>query len=62
MITIAQVLAGLVAVGIAGSALEKAGIYFKLPRLEATGKTLEAIAADGPKIVANLISVFKGAK
>ena len=61
MITIAQVLAGFVVAGIVGSALEKIGIQFKLPRVEAAGKTLESIAMDGPKFVANIVSSFKGA-
>lgn len=61
MITITQVLAGLVVVGLIGSVLEKAGQQFALPRLEAVGKTMEAAAADGPKIIANLVGIVKGA-
>ena len=60
MITIAQVLAVLVGVGIVGSALEKAGYAFNLPRLTAAGKVMEGIASDGPKVVANIIAAFKG--
>ena len=61
MITIAQVLAGLVVIGILGSAIEKVGMQFELPRVIAVGKVMEGIASDGPKIVANLLSIFKGA-
>ncbi len=61
MITIAQVLAGLVVIGAIGSALEKAGDAFSLPRLTAVGKVLEGIASDGPKVIANTWAAFKGA-
>ncbi len=60
MITLAQVLAGLVIIGLVGSGLEKVGQNLKYPRVEATGKVLEAIAADAPKIIANIWTAFKG--
>lgn len=60
MITVAQVLAGLVAIGIIGSALEKAGESFDLPRLIAVGKIMEGIASDGPKVISNIAAAFKG--
>lgn len=60
MITLAQVLAGLVVVGLVGSALEKAGQSLNLPRLESVGKIMEGIASDAPKIITNIFSAVKG--
>lgn len=62
MITITQLLAGFVVAGIVGSALEKIGLQFKLPRVEAAGKAIESIAADAPKFISNILGVVKGAK
>lgn len=60
MITLAQILAGLVVVGLLGSTLEKVGLQFNLPRLESAGKLLEGFASDAPKIVSNAWGIVKG--
>lgn len=47
-----------VVVGALGSALEAVGLYFKLPRVEAFGKALEAYGADIPKWIKNAWAVL----
>jgi hypothetical protein len=49
-------------IGALGSLLEKAGIKYKSPRLEALGKLLESVGADGPKGATNLGTLVAGAK
>lgn len=45
-------------IGAFGSLLEKFGAARKLPKLEAFGKLLESIAADGPKAGTNAKAMF----
>lgn len=58
--SIETVLLGFVVVGFAGSAIEKIGAALKYPRVEAFGKAIESITADGPKFLENLVAVFSG--
>ena len=60
MITITQVLAGLVAIGVLGSSIEKVGIALQNNRIIAIGKLLEGIAQDCPKIIKNVYNAVTG--
>ena len=68
MITKEQIIGAIAAavvyilIGALGSLLEKAGIKYKSPKLEALGKLLESVGADGPKGATNLGTLVGGSK
>ncbi len=57
--TIEQILIAIVVIGIFGSAVEKAGIALKNEKIENIGKAIESVTADLPKIITNVLAVFK---
>lgn len=60
MITISQLLVGIVVVGIVGSSLEKIGVALNAPRVKAVGEAIAAIAADLPRFVEKLVAAKNG--
>ena len=51
-----------VVVGIVGSAIEKIGISIGSPKIQNVGKAIESVTADIPKLITNLLGVFKRTK
>ena len=49
-----------IVIGLIGSLIEKVGLKLALPRVVAFGKMLEAVAADLPKLLSNVVALAKG--
>jgi hypothetical protein len=49
-----------VVIGLIGSLVEKVGLKLELARVVAFGKMLEAVAADLPKLLSNVVALAKG--
>lgn len=62
MLSLETVLAVVVLIGIAGSAIEKAGLALENERVVNIGKAIESVTADLPKFVTNIFALFSGKK